>query len=225
MMKKLTLVIPAKNESESLPKVLKELEIFKINTLIVIPTQDKSTKQAIQQFDCKIIEEKNGKGYGNALRTGINQVKTEFFCIFNADGSFDPVYLTKMYELLDKNQTDFVFCSRYEKDAGSDDDTFLTYVGNKIFTFLCNFLFKLKISDVLFTYVMGKTKKYKSLNLKSNDFSFCVEFPIKAKFSQFKLVSLASYERSRIAGIKKVNEFVDGFLILISIFKILLYKK
>ena len=30
-----------------------------------------------------IIEEKNGKGYGNALRTGINQVKTEFFCIFN----------------------------------------------------------------------------------------------------------------------------------------------
>ena len=29
MMDKLTLVIPAKNESESLPKVLKELEPFK----------------------------------------------------------------------------------------------------------------------------------------------------------------------------------------------------
>ena len=225
MMDKLTLVIPAKNESESLPTVLKELEILKINTLVVIPVEDKTTKESIQNFDCKIIEEKNGKGYGNALRTGINQVKTDFFCIFNADGSFDPKDLNKMYQILDKNNVDFVFCSRYEKNAGSDDDTFLTYLGNKIFTFLCNIFFKLKITDVLYTYVMGKTEKYKSLNLESNDFTFCVELPIKAKFNNFRLSSLASYERSRLAGIKKVNEFKDGFLILISILRLLLYTK
>ena len=225
MMDKLTLVIPAKNESESLPTVLKELEILKINTLVVIPVEDKTTKESIQNFDCKIIEEKNGKGYGNALRTGINQVKTDFFCIFNADGSFDPKDLNKMHQILDKNNVDFVFCSRYEKNAGSDDDTFLTYLGNKIFTFLCNIFFKLKITDVLYTYVMGKTEKYKSLNLESNDFTFCVELPIKAKFNNFRLSSLASYERSRLAGIKKVNEFKDGFLILISILRLLLYKK
>ena len=225
MMNKLTLVIPAKNESESLPKVLKELEYLKINTIVVIPNEDNLTKQSIQKFNCKIIEEKNGKGYGNALRTGINEVKTDYFCIFNADGSFNPIYLERMYEVLDKNNVDFIFCSRYEMNAGSDDDTFLTYVGNKIFTFLCNFLFKLKITDVLFTYVMGKSKEYKSLNLKSDDFSFCIELPIKAKFKSFKLLSLASHERSRIAGIKKVNEFKDGFLILISILRILVFRK
>ena len=225
MMNKLTLVIPAKNESESLPKVLKELEYLKINTIVVIPNEDNLTKQSIQKFNCKIIEEKNGKGYGNALRTGINEVKTDYFCIFNADGSFNPIYLERMYEVLDKNNVDFIFCSRYEMNAGSDDDTFLTYVGNKIFTFLCNFLFKLKITDVLFTYVMGKSKEYKSLNLKSDDFSFCIELPIKAKFKGFKLLSLASHERSRIAGIKKVNEFKDGFLILISILRILVFRK
>ena len=224
-MNKLTLVIPAKNESESLPKVLKELEYLKINTIVVIPNEDNLTKQSIQKFNCKIIEEKNGKGYGNALRTGINEVKTDYFCIFNADGSFNPIYLERMYEVLDKNNVDFIFCSRYEMNAGSDDDTFLTYVGNKIFTFLCNFLFKLKITDVLFTYVMGKSKEYKSLNLKSDDFSFCIELPIKAKFKGFKLLSLASHERSRIAGIKKVNEFKDGFLILISILRILVFRK
>jgi len=225
MMDKLTLVIPAKNESESLPTVLKELEIIKINTLVVIPVEDKTTKEAIQNFNCKIIEEKNGRGYGNALRTGINQVETDFFCIFNADGSFDPKDLDEMYQILDKNNADFVFCSRYEKNAGSDDDTFLTYVGNKIFTLLCNIFFKLRITDVLYTYVMGKTAKYNSLNLESNDFTFCVELPIKAKFNNFRLLSLASYERSRLAGIKKVNEFKDGFLILISILRLLLYKK
>ncbi len=225
MMDKLTLVIPAKNESESLPVVLKELEIIKIKTLVVIPVEDKTTKESIQNFNCKIIEEKNGKGYGNALRTGINQVETDFFCIFNADGSFDPKDLGEMYQILDKNNADFVFCSRYEKNAGSDDDTFLTYVGNKIFTLLCNIFFKLRITDVLYTYVMGKTEKYNSLNLESNDFTFCVELPIKAKFNNFRLLSLASYERSRLAGIKKVNEFKDGFLILISILRLLLYKK
>jgi glycosyltransferase involved in cell wall biosynthesis len=225
MMDKLTLVIPAKNESESLPKVLKELEPFKIKIIVVIPADDHPTRESIKNFDCKIIEEKNGKGYGCALRNGIDQVETSFFCIFNADGSFNPIYLNNMYEKLSKTNVDFIFCSRYETNGGSDDDTFLTYIGNKIFTFLCNFLFRLGITDVLFTYLMGKTQKYKVLDLKSNDFSFCVELPIKSKFKNFILASIPSYERSRIAGIKKVNEFRDGFLILISILRILIFRK
>lgn len=224
-MDKLTLVIPAKNESESLPIVLKELEPLKINIIVVIPVDDELTKKSIENFDCKIIQEQNGKGYGNALRRGINEVETDFFCIFNADGSFNPINLNEMYEKLNTGKADFIFCSRYEKTAGSDDDTFLTYIGNKIFTFLCNFLFELNISDVLFTYVMGKSKKFKMLDLKSNDFSFCVELPIKAKFCNFKLLSIPSYERSRIAGIKNVNEFKDGFLILFSILRILIFRK
>ena len=225
MMDKLTLVIPAKNESESLPEVLKELESLKIKTIVVIPTEDYLTRQSIKNFNCKIIEEKNGRGYGCALRTGIDQVDTEFFCIFNADGSFDPLYLYNMYKILNEKNVDFIFCSRYEVNGGSDDDTFLTYIGNKIFTFLCNFLFRLNITDVLFTYVMGKSEKYKILDLKSDDFSFCVELPIKAKFNSFILSNIPSYERSRIAWIKKVNEFKDGFLILISILRILIIRK
>ena len=225
MMDKLTLVIPAKNESESLPKVLKELEPFKIKIIVVIPADDHPTRESIKNFDCKIIEEKNGKGYGCALRNGIDQVETSFFCIFNADGSFNPIYLNNMYEKLSKTNVDFIFCSRYEINGGSDDDTFLTYIGNKIFTFLCNLLFELGITDVLFTYVMGKSQKFKVLDLKSDDFSFCVELPIKAKFNDFILSSFPSYERSRIAGVKKVNEFRDGFLILISILRILILRK
>jgi glycosyltransferase involved in cell wall biosynthesis len=159
MMDKLTLVIPAKNESESLPLVLKELEPLKIKVIVVIPAGDNLTRKSIENLDCKIIDEKNGKGYGCALRIGIEQVETDFFCIFNADGSFHPSYLNNMYEILNKDNVDFVFCSRYEVNGGSDDDTFLTYVGNKIFTFLCNFLLKLNSTDDFYTYVMGKTKK------------------------------------------------------------------
>ncbi len=222
-MEDVTLVIPAKNESESLPFVLKELEKYKIKKIIVIPNDDILTKESISNFDCKISPQQ-GKGFGNALIQGINLVETKYFCIFNADGSFNPIYLDKMREKLQKGQ-DFIFCSRYKPDGGSEDDTIITYIGNKFFTTLCNLMFKLNISDVLFTFVMGSTKAFKSLNLKFNDFSFCVELPIIAKSKEYIISDLPSIERSRIAGVKKVSEFRDGFLILISIFKLLFKKK
>ena len=222
-MKELTLVIPAKNEAECLPTVLNELKNFDCKKIIIIPETDLNTQNSIKNFDCKIITQKDG-GFGRALILGIKEVETNFLCIFNADGSFDPQYLKNMYnELL--NNCDFVFSSRYEKGGGSDDDTFLTLVGNKIFTFICNLFFKLNISDVLFTYVMGKTSAFKSLDLKRKDFRFCIELPVLVKFNKYKFISMSSYERSRLSGKKKVNELKDGFLILLCILKMFIFRK
>ncbi len=222
-MKELTLVIPAKDEAECLPRVLDELKNFDCKKIIIIPETDLKTRNSIKNFDCKIITQKVG-GFGIALILGIKEVETKYLCIFNADGSFDPQYLKNMYnELL--NNCDFVFNSRYENSGGSDDDTFLTLVGNKIFTFICNLLFRLNISDVLFTYVMGKTLAFKSLNLKRKDFRFCIELPVLAKFKKYKFISKPSYERSRLTGKKKVNELKDGFLILLCIFKMFIFRK
>ena len=222
-MKELTLVIPAKDEAKCLPRVLDELKNFDCKKIIIIPETDLNTRNSIKNFDCKIITQK-ASGFGRALILGIKEVETNFLCIFNADGSFDPQYLKNMYnELL--NNCDFVFNSRYENNGGSDDDTFLTLVGNRIFTFICNLLFRLNISDVLFTYVMGKTLAFKSLDLKRKDFRFCIELPVLAKFKKYKFISKPSYERSRLTGRKKVNELKDGFLILLSIFKMFIFRK
>ena len=222
-MKDVTLVIPAKFESESLPKVLSELKKFNVKKIIVLPKDDILTIKSIKKYNSKIIFQKEN-GYGSALNEGILSVKTKYFCIFNADGAFNPKYLKKMFSIINK-KNDFVFNTRYEKNAGSDDDTFLTFIGNQFFTFICNILFNLNISDVLFTYVMGSTKAYKSLKIKSKDFSFCVELPIKAKLKKYKLTTLPTHERARIAGKKKVNEFKDGFLILISVLRLFIFRK
>ena len=208
-MKELTLVIPAKNEAESLPIVLNELKNFDCKKIIVIPKNDLNTQNVAKNFDCKIITQNSG-GYGSALIQGIKEVETNFLCIFNADGSFDPKYLKSMFNEL-SNNCDFVFNSRYENEGGSDDDTFLTYIGNKIFTFFCNLLFKLNISDVLFTYVMGKTSAFKSLDLKRKDFSFCIELPVLAKFKKYKLISKPCYERLRLSGKKKLMNLKMDF--------------
>ncbi|MDC1112492.1 glycosyltransferase [Candidatus Pelagibacter sp.] len=211
-MQNLTLLIPTNKESESLPFFLNELKDYECKKLIVLQQEDTDTINSISKFDeIEILVQKN-KGYGNALIEGIEKITTEYFCIINADGSMDPTYLNEM--LKSCNNCDFVFASRYLRGGGSDDDDIITLFGNKLFSFLGNFLFKLNLSDILYTYILGKTLSAKKLDLKYNDFRICVEIPIKAKFKNFIYISVPSKERKRIAGKKKVNAIKDGFLIL-----------
>jgi glycosyltransferase involved in cell wall biosynthesis len=213
MMKNLTLVIPAKYEKESLPFVLDEIKNFKFKIKIVLQHDDLETIKSIVGYNCEVIYQK-GSGYGNALIEGINSVETEYFCIFNADGSFNPKEITPMYNLLTQNQVDFIFGSRYQKNSSSDDDTLITYIGNFFFTRLGKILFKLPLTDILYTFVLGKTKSFKLLNCKKNDFSFCIELPILANTNKMKILNSNCFERNRIGGKKKVNAIRDGFLIL-----------
>ena len=211
-MQNLTLIIPAKHEGDSLPKVLEEIKNYNCQVLVILESSDTETINATKNYNCKVIyQTKNG--YGNALIEGMNNVQTEYLCIFNADGSFDPKYLKQMLNTC-QNNLDFIFASRYMESGGSDDDTILTKLGNFIFTKIGNIFFSINISDILYTFLLGKTNSFKKLNLTSKDFCLCVEMPIKAKRAGMKFVDLPSYERKRIAGEKKVNEFSDGFKIL-----------
>ena len=218
-MSDLTLIIPAKNEKESLPKVLDELKGFDFKKNVILEASDKLTIEAVKTYNCKIIYQ-DSSGYGDALKKGIETIETEFFCIFNADGSFNPNELYPMIKKLKDERYDFVFASRYEKDCGSEDDTLITFVGNYIFTFLGKLFFKLKITDILYTFVMARSSCAKKLGLKSKDFSFCVELPIKAQRANYKICTSKSFERSRIAGQKKVNAFKDGLKILFAMIKL-----
>ena len=118
-----------------------------------------------------------------------------------------------------KSNLDFIFASRYSDGGGGSDDTILTYIGNKIFSLIGKVFFNLKVDDILYTHVFGLTDKFKSLKLKSLDFRLCVELPLKVHNLKMNYSNIGSYERSRIAGIKKVNEFKDGSLILLYLVK------
>ncbi len=217
-MNDLTLVIPAKNESETLPLVLESLKKLKIKTIISLKNDDLDTINSIIKNEYVKVYFQSGNGYGNSLKEAISSCETKYFCIFNADGSFEQKDLLKMYNLIKNNE--FVYTTRYEKNGGSEDDTLITLVGNKIFSKLGNIFFSLKISDILYTYLMGKTKSFKKLNIESNDFRFCVELPIKMQLSNMKYKCIPSYEYKRIAGKKKVSAFKDGFLILLEMLRL-----
>ena len=212
-MKNITLIIPAKNEEDSLPVVLTEVKDFNFKIKVILQKDDLKTINAIKKFDCEILYQPN-KGYGDALIHGINNCDTEYFCIFNADGSFDPKDVERMLNNLIEENQDIVFASRYQKNSGSSDDTLITLIGNYFFTYIGKIFFSLNLTDILYTFVLGKADKIKDLHLEKKDFCFCVEMPIKAARKKLRIKSFPSYERKRIAGEKKVNEFLDGFLIL-----------
>ena len=218
-MKNITLIIPAKNESESLPIVLKNLKKFRFKILVVLQKTDKKTIDSIKKFNVKIIYQTNN-GYGDALIKGINNCTTDLFCIFNADGSFKATEIIKMKKFLQSKKLDFVFGSRYQKNSGSQDDTIITLIGNYFFTKIGQLFFNLPITDILYTFVLGKTSSAKKLKLNQKNFSFCVELPIKAVKAKMLIKSSSAYEFKRIAGEKKVNEFRDGLKIIIYMIKL-----
>ena len=54
--------------------------------------------------------------------------------------------------------------------------------------------FKLPISDILYTYVVGNTQKILKLNLKQKDFTLCVELPVKAYRNGLNIADISANE-------------------------------
>jgi len=220
----ISLIIPSKNEKESIEKTISEILNYKfINEIIVVVDShhDNSIRIA-KKFNIKIIVQKKC-GFGSAIIEGFNYAKNKYACIFNADYSFNPKYLKEMINKTDKYQ--FIFGSRYMKNGASDDDTIITLIGNKIFTYLSKKLLNIKLSDVLLTYVLCNVMDFKKLRLKSNDFRICIELPNAVQKNNYLYTETAIKERKRFSGIKKVNEIKDGFLIFLEIVKNFLKKK
>ena len=216
MKKEISIVIPARNEEESLNRLLRKFKKYKNYYKEIIIVDGKSTDQTIQiskKHKCTVIKQR-GLGYGDAIIKGVNHVETKYFIVFDADGSKDPIYIKDFYSKMMKEKVDIVFAERYGVNAGSLDDTALTYIGNRIFTILGKIFFGLKLNDILHTFFLCEVKKFKKLKFKYKNFAFCVEFPINAKRDNFIFSSIPTIERKRYDGIPKVRSFIDGAIIL-----------
>ena len=67
---------------------------------------------------------------------------------------------------------------------------------------------------------MFKKNILEKIELESNDFTLCLEFPILVHKNNFKYIELKSVERERYAGVTKVNALFDGIKILYGMLKI-----
>ena len=220
-----TVIILTKNEVDSINFTIEELRKNKIeNILVVDANSTDGTLDYLKEKKIDFIIQKN-KGYGAAILEGVSMVKSEYLSVIDADGSYNGNDIPRMLKVLKEKDLDFVLGSRYLNNTKSDDDTIIRGIGNKIFTWIVRFFFKVNITDALFHFPVCKAKKYRELNLYFNDFSICPELPIKIKQKNFKFEEYLSKERPRIGGETKVNALTDGFKILLSLIGLFFVKK
>ena len=80
-MNNLTLVIPAKEESDSLPIVLKELSKYNHHIIVSVEQDDIDTINSVKEYDCQVVYQFR-KGYGNAIYTFMEQMMIEGYHTF-----------------------------------------------------------------------------------------------------------------------------------------------
>ncbi|MCY4643618.1 MAG: glycosyltransferase family 2 protein [Bacteriovoracales bacterium] len=218
--KKISVIIPAKNEEKCLPLMIDELPKDIIKEIIVVDGHSTDrTVDAAKGLGVKVIPQQ-GRGYGNAVNTGLHQASGEYITFMDADASYDPQSLTLLKRKIEENRLDVCFCSRYLPESGSDDDTIIRYIGNRSFSLLLRFLHGVQISDALFLYCLAKREIFNKISISSEAFDWCVEFPIKVHHSKLKYSEIPSFERKRIAGESKVNAFTDGLQIAFTLLKL-----
>jgi glycosyltransferase involved in cell wall biosynthesis len=213
--KRISVIIPARNEAESLSSVLAELSTVDLihEVLVVDGHSTDGTPDMVRGLGYKVIPQ-DGIGYGRAVETGLRHATSELVVFLDADGSYDPAALPRLLAALDAGQHDVVFCSRYLPEAGSDDDTWIRALGNYFFTRLLNWLFGVRLSDSLFLYCLGRREMFQHLRMTSRHFEWCIELPIRVAAAGFSYSEIPSRERPRIAGVSKVNAAWDGLKIL-----------
>lgn len=213
-----SLIIATYNEEESIGYVLSELENLNIGEVIVVDkNSEDNTEQIAKEYGVVFVSQQS-EGWGGAVKDAIDISKMKYITYMDGDGSYNPNALLKMRTLIQNK--DAVFCSRYKGGAKSPDDTFIRALGNKIFTNLVRYRFGCDITDSLFFYPMFNREILKIVNLNSNDFTLCLELPVKVHQNKLKYTEILSEERERYAGKTKVNAFIDGLKILRGIYSI-----
>lgn len=127
MISELTIVIPAYNESENIPVVLPVIIDFaKSNNFKLILVNDGSSDNTIGVLKSfpndeilTVMHHKLNKGYGAALKTGLEAVTTTYAITVDADGQHDFDDIKKLYEIAKERDADMIVGSRRNQKSSS----------------------------------------------------------------------------------------------------------
>ncbi len=208
----LSIVVPAKNEEKNIANTFKKIKTklskynIKYEIIIIDDFSDDKTIKILKNLKNNNLYfyKNNIPGVGNAVKYGILKSKKKYICIFMADASDHINDLVVYYKLINKDNLDAVFGSRFLKKSKIKNYPFLKLVLNRIFNKFVQLLTFSPYNDFTNAFkIYRRSKLLKIFPLKSKKFEIFLEIPLKFYIKKNKINFIPINWTGRKLGVSK----------------------
>ena len=210
--KELSIILPVKDEKDSLPIMIKILKLsldFPYEVIIVYDDLNDNTipearklQEQFKDMNIFLVHNDYGQGVINAVKKGIENSNYDVILVTVADEIFPIVSIPKMLDLILNENFDLVSGTRYltggKTLGGSIIERILSRTANKLFKILTKF----PLTDATTGIKMFKKKMFQSISLESKPvgWAFAFELSIKAYLANYKLNEVPYKMINRLFG-------------------------
>lgn len=219
---KLSIIIPAFNEEQSLRDVLDLISLDLPHEIIVIDdgSSDNTRLVAKRYPQVRTIHHLLNRGYGAAVITGFEIARGDIIVTIDADAQNDPKEIPELIEPIIFGDADIVIGSRYLKDSNELRVSLIKRIGEKLIGFVLGKTYGIKITNSQSGFkALRKEVLNTILPLTEERFGFNTEFLVKTIKHGFKVIETPKKEVVRKHGKSKINVFRDGFRIVYALIK------
>jgi len=187
---KICILIPAYNAQETLGFILKKIEPFKIDTVVVDDGSSDETKRVASENGAHLLEHPLNLGKGAALRTGFQYIlQREYHMVItlDADGQHDPSEIPSLLKIFQTVKPDILIASRA---AEFGKMTFLRRFWNRLGVKAVARLCHSDITDSQSGFRLIRTEVLKGVDLFTSRFETELELLINACKRGFSVLSV-----------------------------------
>ena len=191
----LSIVMPCLNEAETLERCIAKargfLEQQGIRGEIVVADNGSSDGSSEIALACgaRVVHVAE-RGYGNALRSGIEESRAPLVIIGDADDSYDFSALHPFVEKLNEG-FDLVMGNRFRGGIKPDAMPWLhRWVGNPVLTAIGRVLFRIRVGDFHCGLRAFRRDAYDTLHLQSSGMEFASEMVIKSALHDLRITEV-----------------------------------
>lgn len=208
---RVSVLICALNEEESIPHVLPKIPAWVDEVLVVDGGSTDQTVEVARKLRPGIrILHQARKGKGDAIKFGVRESGGDIIVTLDADGETDPHEIERFVDPLLRG-FDFVKGSRLMHGRPAKMP-FHRWVGNKVLTWTYNILHGTKYTDVCSGYSAFWKRAFLKLDLTLDSFEMEQEALVKAARLGLKVSEVFHYDMGRIGGVSKTKDIRQGFI-------------
>ena len=210
---RVSVVIPAKNESKNLAWVLARLPAS-IDEVILADGNSTDDTVAVARAlrpDVRVIRD-DRSGKGAALRAGFKAATGDLIVMLDADGSMDPSEIGRYLSLVDDG-FDLVKGSRFMAGGGSSDITRIRRLGNRTLVVAVNWMFRTRFTDLCYGFCAFDRRWLPLLDLDADGFEIETQIVVRAVRAGMRITEVPSTEEMRRSGSSQLRAGRDGIRI------------